>query len=176
MLLSVLGILTTNLSLCLRSMNHDALVSMFEETVRVRLKLVVMSIIDKPQEDDAGIAIANTTLRLFITGLEVLFPTEAERCSLLTQYLKDFSDGTLSDLERSVCELLIRRMATHSSLARLIYRENSKGNTVNPDDLFKSLLTIAKRGTMVKFGAISTVCAPAPSYLKYSVSFEQLLF
>ena len=145
MLLSVLGIITTNLSLFLRSMSQVKVMLIFEESVREKLKAIILSVIDKAPEDDASIEIAQSTLRLFITGIEVLFPLESERCNLLNKYLLEFSDGTLKDLERSVLELLLRKLSTSSSLCRIVAKVEGKNSSVDPDGLFESLLLITKR-------------------------------
>ena len=95
------------------------------------------------------------TLRLYITCLEVLFPTENERCTLLTRYLHLLSEGKLTEIERGVLELLMKRMSSPTMLARLIYRDSGRALSVKPDELYRSLLLIAKSSTMVRFGRIN---------------------
>lgn len=146
MMLSTLGILTTNLSMFIRSMNQSDYVMICDEACRERLKFVIIGIIKNPQIDEAGVNISQSTLRLFIAGLEVLYPTESERCALLTKYLNSFADGSLTDLERSVLELLMRRLSSFSALSQTVTRaDGRKSSSVNPNELFASLLLIAKR-------------------------------
>jgi len=152
MLLSILGITITNVSIYSRGLSDTSSACIMSEPVKERLKLIVMTLIEKPQSDDAGLEISRSALRLFITGIEVLFPTEGERCTLLIRYLENFNSGKLNELEKSVLESLIRRMTNIHFLSKLC---SKSGIALNPNDLLKSLLMITKRALSVQFGAIS---------------------
>lgn len=153
MLLSILGIITTNLSICSRGISDWSNQSVIDEPLKERIKLIVMSLIEKPQTDDAGKEISRSAVRLFITGLEILFPSERERCSTLFKYLEGYGRGILSDLEKSVLESLMRQMTNVRFLSKVLSKKVSA--SLNPNDLLKTLLTIVKRGIIVQFGAIS---------------------
>jgi hypothetical protein len=153
MLLSVLGIVTTNLSICFRGITDSSNLSVIDEPLKERIKLIAMSLIENPQTDDAGREISRLALMLFITGMEILFPSEWERCSILLKYLENFVRGTLSDLEKSVLESLMRQTTNVRFLSKVLSKKVS--TTLNPNDLLKTLLTVVKRGIIVQFGAIS---------------------
>ncbi|CAM9143892.1 unnamed protein product [Scytosiphon promiscuus] len=59
-------------------------------------------------------------LRLFITGMDLFFPSCAQRCSLLARYLSKYLSAGLSPAREAVLELLLRRMSDPGQLVELV--------------------------------------------------------
>eukprot|EP00752_Nemacystus_decipiens_P002251 g2132.t2 len=59
-------------------------------------------------------------LRLFVTGMDLFFPSCAQRCSLLARYLSKYLSDGLSPARQTVLELLLRRMSDPSQLVELV--------------------------------------------------------
>jgi len=109
---------------------------------------IVSEVIDSPPSVEGGQIVAETALQLFITSIDVLYPSPSEKCELLVQYLDEFVNETLSPLEGSVLGLLLRQMSDATSLSKLF--RHTQTAEANPNQLLSSLLSISKKETLSK--------------------------
>jgi hypothetical protein len=147
MLLSSMRLLTSNIFQLLRGTPISKASDIFSETDRNSVMKLVMEVIDKPPEYEGGLSIADAALRLLITSIDVLYPSTTEKCALLVQYLDEFVEGSLSGLEMSVLELLLRQMSAPTSLS-LLFKSSGSRDGNGGSDLMFSLISIAKKETI----------------------------
>ena len=154
MLMSCFRLLTTNVFQLLRGTPVKRAAEIFKELDRKAIMDVVISVMENPPETEGGSTIAQGALRLFTTSLDVLFPSVGEKCALLVKYLDNFVKGTLSNLQRSVLEILLRQMSKPSALANMINGNDDSGVT-DPSVLLASLLSIARMETVMHLKSIA---------------------
>eukprot|EP01041_Mallomonas_annulata_P001367 gene1367-2639_t len=153
MLLSCFRLLTTNIFQLLRGTPIKVACEAFQEEHRKSIMDIVTELIENPPATEGGATIASEALRLFTTSLDILYPSVAEKCALLVRYLESFAGGTLSSLQRSVLEILLRQMSAPSSLAMLLHSQEENAST-DAGALFDSLLSIAKKETLSELEAL----------------------
>ncbi len=150
MLLTCIRLCTTNVYHLLRGNPSEEIAKYFSAEERKAIIDFVMDMIDtSPDSTDGGFAIAKAALRLFITSIDVLYVSAADKCSLLIKYLTEFVSGTLSVLEKSVLELLLRQMSSAASLAKILSAQDATGLS-DPALLMASLASIAEKETILK--------------------------
>lgn len=140
-LLTCIRLLTTNIFHLLRGAPSEEIAEFLSADEKASLISFVIELINDPPKDHGGFAIARAALRLFINSIDVLYVSAADKCTLLIQYLKEFVDGTLSILEKSVLELLLRQMSNPMSLAKILTAND-------PSLLVASLASIAEKETI----------------------------
>jgi hypothetical protein len=148
-LLSAIRLCTVHFYHFLRGNSSDVLAAFLVAEERTSLINFVMEMIDKPPQNEVAEAIAKTALRLFITAIDVLYPSAAEKCTLLVKYLDEFAAGDLSQLEKSVLEILLRQMSNVASMAKLLGSSND-GGIHDPTILMASLASIAENEVIAR--------------------------
>ena len=153
-LMSCFRLLTTNVFQLLRGTPVKKATELFCMSDRATIMRIVMDLINKkPVLQDGDGAIAHAALRLFVTSIDVLYPSAGEKCALLVQYLDAFVQETLSELQRSVLELLLRQMSNPSSLVKLLHGKDEV-QVADPMALVHSLLSIAKKETILRLDGL----------------------
>ncbi|CAM9746464.1 unnamed protein product, partial [Laminaria digitata] len=71
-------------------------------------------------------------LRLFVTVMDLFFPTCAERCNLLARYLSKYLSDNLSPARETVLALLLARMSDPNQLVELVYCKASQPKSRAP--------------------------------------------
>ncbi|CAN0514281.1 unnamed protein product, partial [Ectocarpus sp. 12 AP-2014] len=114
-------------------------------------------------------------LRLFVTGMDLFFPSCAQRYRLLARYLSKYLSDGLSPARETVLELLLRRMSDPGQLVEIVVRPNVSA-TVNEPNPFVVTPPIVATGAStpknegvlpgkddVAKAATAMVATPAPS-------------
>ena len=157
-LISSMRLLMTNIFQLLEGTHIDKALKIFNEEDRNVTVRIVKDLIEHPSQCEGGFLISEVALRLFIHSIDVLYPTPGEKCSLLVGYLDAFVNDSISELERSVLELLLRQMSVPSSLIKLFYcSDNSGRGSTSPAALIDSLLSIAKKDTFQRLENVSSL-------------------
>eukprot|EP01041_Mallomonas_annulata_P000210 gene210-379_t len=155
MLISCLRLLTANVFQLLRGSSIAVATEIFCSEDRKTIMEIVLGVISQPPQTEGGDSIAEGAFRLFVTSIDVLYPSPGEKCSLLVRYLDEFVNETLSDLERSVLELLLRQMSDPSALIRLLHGKEGRA-VFDPISLVRSMLSIAKKESILRMTSLVT--------------------
>jgi hypothetical protein len=153
LLITSLRLLSTNVYQLLSGCPIQKAVEIFAAEDRQIIVQIVSEMIDSPPTVEGGDIVAETALQLFITSIDVLYPTPTEKCDLLVRYLDEFVNETLSPLEGSVLGLLLLQMSDATSLSKLFRHSHSSSEATavaNPAQLLSSLLSIAKKETLLR--------------------------
>lgn len=148
-LITSLRLLSTNIYQLLCGSPIQKAIEIFTEEDRTVIVEIVSEVIDSPPAIEGGDVVADTALQLFITAIDVLYPSPSQKCDLLVRYLDQFVNETLSPLEGSVLGLLLLQMSDATSLSKL-FSHTQSSEVANPAQLLTSLLSIAKKETLLK--------------------------
>jgi hypothetical protein len=126
-LLSALRILTVNLFQLSRGESDSSKVeAIFPSESRAKILAFLLDVIENTSNTSAfNTAVSQTAFLTLTGGLNILYPRPADRCSLLTKYLNQFVEGSLTPSQQMVLELLLRQMSDSSSLSSLLDTQES---------------------------------------------------
>lgn len=150
-LISVFRLLTVNLYQLQQGRSVEEVNEIFPATLRKKLRDLLVQIIDENPSDPFAETLSSVAVNLFISSLQLLYPTPTDRQALLQEYLSQYSAGKLSKQERSVLELILYQASTPTSVAAIVASSNTTGLT----SLLSTLMLILRKEISVNLQAMA---------------------
>ena len=182
--LSALSLLTTNVHVLMRACPPAAAATVAAQQLRGLFKPAelhglhdfLVEVLACPQMESSyvGPSLGEAALRLFVTALDIFYPTPSGQTALLAQLMGRYAQNALTPLEATVLGLLLKRIANPSSLLALIDEQCEQGVAAAPGvtagsirsfirdpavlpslDLFRSILAIAEKESAAALAKLS---------------------
>lgn len=117
----------------------------------ILLKKILINIIDY-HNDDQVTTLSESALNLFVSSINLLYPSLKERQSLLQEYINLYIENKLSMNKCCILELLMKQISEPSVLYSLI----DESNISNATTILSSLMVIYKKELILQLSSISS--------------------
>lgn len=149
--ISTLRLLTVNLHQLRQGRSDSEALASFREEDRGLLRAVLESIIDNEPTDLFSETLCACASSVFISGLNLLYPTANDRQTLLQNYLKQYTEGNLSKNEKGILELILKQASGIGSLSSIV----DVGDAAGVSSLLTTLMNLLRNEVFASLKLLS---------------------